>query len=157
MHLDSSGGGHTVVPTLPGSLFHEFLGGTVEISPPYVWYLVQVKVLVDFHDGTCTILSGPVWYVRGNQVENPVLCQFDDQSAPVMTDHVDSWLQESGEPRLVEDGNPALRVVNVAFSLFPLFNVRDVCGGEDHTVPVDLSHALLAVFMVFLDHNDVIP
>ena len=73
-----------------------------------------------------------------------------------MADHVDSWLQESGEPRLVKDGHTALRVVNVAFTLFPLFNVRNVCGGEDHIVPVDFSHALLAVFMVLLDHNDII-
>ena len=73
-----------------------------------------------------------------------------------MPNHVDPRLQEPGEPRSVQDGYPAFGVVDIALTPPPLFDMRHMSWGEDHTVSWDLAHALLAVFMMFLYHDDII-
>ena len=81
--------------TLSYALFDTFLCGSVKITSPYKGHLKEVKVLVDFHNGAGTILSGTMRYVRCDEIEHPIFGQFDDESSPIVPHHLQARLQES--------------------------------------------------------------
>ena len=97
-----------------------------------------------------------MWDVGRDQIEDPILGELDDKGAPIMADHINPWLQESGQSRFIEDGNPSFGVVNVAFTPPAIFDVCDMRRGKNHAIPVDFAHALFAVLVVLLHHDDVI-